>query len=148
MKRDAGGDSPMPKTRKVGFVSLGTSQLPGCHCRPQLRLGMTYGRLREGALPQVPWVRADTRLILPANVCFPQGLSHARVRASCRAAQLFCEWLIIPALISAGCGRNPGSGKLSRELSLAGWFAVLLPGLLAKASYRPRGADGSTCSVG
>ena len=51
-----------------------------------------------------------TRLILPANVCFSQGLSHARVRARGLAAQPVCEWLIRPARISAGSASVPLGG--------------------------------------
>lgn len=67
---------------------------------------------------------ALTRLILPANVCFSQGLSHARVRARGPAAQPICEWLIRPAKISA---------------ESASFFSEGNPALLHPPSVSPRG---------
>jgi hypothetical protein len=80
-----------------------------------IRNGQKAAVSMEGETPlSIP--QQDRRLyiwlILPAVVCFSQGLSHACVRIHGFNAKLVCEWLITPALISTKCDLDDGVGRV------------------------------------
>jgi len=80
-------------------------------------------------------------LILPAVICFVQGLSHARLSAN-GFQQWVCEWLLTSAVISViECGVGTGGGP--RAPRGIGAQLDILQNLVAN-TRRPRVGHGAT----